>query len=121
MRQIKFRVWADNKMHYDNFSIEFNGGEMDSMIAYTKSDGKVVTCGDFVLEQFTGLKDSNDTEIYKGDIVKCDKWEFEVIRQKYGWGLKGIKSGWWRQFKEFETIEVIGNVHQKLIEDKENE
>lgn len=51
--------------------------------------------------------DKNGDKVFAGDKVKADEWEFEVIWQQYGYGLKGIKHGWWRQFNEFENIELI--------------
>lgn len=52
-------------------------------------------------------KDKNGKDVFAGDKVKAGNWYFEVIWQKYGYGLKGKKSGWWRQFHEFEGIELI--------------
>ncbi len=127
MREIKFRAWADGKMHYDNFSIEFNGGEMDDMIAYTKSDGKVVTCEDFILMQYIGLKDKNGKEIYEGDIVSYKiymsaKQKFPVktmvwIWSEYhcGFSMKIVGGDRYEppiMIPGEHEIIIIGNIHQ---------
>lgn len=52
-------------------------------------------------------KDKNGKDVFAGDRIKAGNWYFEVIWQKYGYGLKGEKSGFWRQFHEFEDIELI--------------
>ena len=72
MREIKFRAWADGEMHYNDFSIEYNGGEMDDMIAYTRTDGHVIICSKFDLMQYPGLKDKNGKEI--------DWWENDLLQ-----------------------------------------
>lgn len=70
-RDIKFRVWADNKMDYSpetftgwlNDNFEFDGYE----------EGK-----EPIVMQFTGLKDRNGVLIFEGDIVRINGWNCEV-------------------------------------------
>ena len=63
MREIKFRAWDTrvNKM-FDWETIAFNDGPFFH-------DDK-----DFLLEQYTGLKDKNGNEIYEGDILHLPAW-----------------------------------------------
>jgi len=68
MREIKFRVWDKRKEKmFSNSVIEFFG------------DGSFCVfddCSeDFMLMQYTGLKDKNGVEIYEGDIMAHDKKE----------------------------------------------
>lgn len=64
-------------------------------------------------------KDKNGKDVFEGDKIKAGNWYFEVIWQKYGYGLKSEKSGWWRQFHEFEHIELaFEDEGIELIEDK---
>lgn len=63
-------------------------------------------------------KDKNGKDVFAGDTVKAGNWFFEVIWQKYGYGLKGKKSGWWRQFHEFEHIELAFEGVELIEEEK---
>ncbi len=68
MRPIKFRAWLKDKKEWYNLDIT------DS-----SSVGVLNVNFDYVLCQFTGLKDKNGKEIYEGDIV-----EYEAHYDSYG-------------------------------------
>jgi len=69
MRELKFRVWDDenNIMIYFTMEQLLSHYDTDQMESSDAEDPKRVI-GD--IEQFTGLYDKNNKEIYEGDIVK---------------------------------------------------
>jgi uncharacterized phage protein (TIGR01671 family) len=103
-REIKFRAWdkSCNKMRgisglQDCFSL--------------RSDG--VCNEDYILLQYTGLKDKNGKEIYEGDILKSKSGNlFTCVF--YGAGFKlsqnNGKKVW--SSNNTSTLEFIGNIYE---------
>ena len=100
MREIRFRVWnkEEGKMKDpDNFTITLSPPVKSEFLQW-------------VIMQYTGLKDKNSKEIYEGDLVRCSdqvlavKWDEKLC----GFTLEGLF------FQNYfpSKIEVIGNIYE---------
>ena len=116
MREIKFRVW-DRKGKYMKTTKQAVNTILQKVLLESPDKD------DYILMQYTGLKDKNGKEIYEGDIVRFksgNKYEgigviiynpprFEISARFFLGG-------------QAEVIEVIGNVyeHKHLLEGKDD-
>ena len=116
MREIKFRAWRENKMHYNITTAHYehnamsgSGGDLWDFAEWMKWS-KVM--------QYTGLKDKDGKEIYEGDIVKVGYGEFIgslgyaifeygafMLTNKYG-------ANFMDTYKSCLYGEVIGNIFE---------
>ena len=131
-RTIKFRAW-DKKLKlfddelflalhgklYDHAKEEFDTPNIE--IDYVESKSR------YELMQYTGLKDKNGTEIYEGDILRCDPDTanedvkvVEYVASEYdGVGFKPLIDQYYDNGCLYSVYEVIGNVYEnsELLED----
>lgn len=109
MREIKFRAW-DEKYGYEYWN---------SLTCPSYSVPEVF-CQGRLLEQFTGLRDKNNKEIYEGDIVKSLEWvpgsgimEETIVTVEYQDGGFYPFAFEWERNLHPDKCEVIGNIHEK--------
>jgi len=98
-REIKFRLWCENKKEWEKvqwFTAAYNAKT-------------------HILEQYTGINDKNDVEIFEGDVVKLNVL-IEPIR---GEGTYWVHKLFVVEFKEqcyfpqrLTESEIVGNIHE---------
>nr|DAO95138.1 MAG TPA: YopX protein [Caudoviricetes sp.] len=127
MRDIKFRVW-DNiaKKYIDSRYVSISGlGLLHVAKCIIKTCFRPLHTRKnpwFIVEQYTGLRDKNGTEIYEGDILINDTGEpieYWVVKFADG-GFVGECTGVAEQLFELTHLEIAGNIHEnpELVEEK---
>lgn len=127
MREIKFRVW-DNiaKEYIDSRYVSISGlGLLHMSKRIIKNCFRPLHTRKnpwFIVEQYTGLKDKNGTEIYEGDILIDDAGEpveYWVVKFSEG-GFIGECAGVTEPLFELTNLEIAGNIHEnsELVEEK---
>jgi uncharacterized phage protein (TIGR01671 family) len=119
-RKIKFRgireeynpAWHQSIFRFGNLLNNNSIGEVGYDLShYEYAKVKTETIG-----QFTGLIDKNGNEIYEGDLVQHDAWNypFEVIfnDEKARFVCK-LQTGL-TQYIDCERLVVVGNIHETV-------
>ena len=136
MREIEFRVWDNQEKVYLNkkdIAID-NLGNVFVFEGCNDNDAdlwhvRILVDPDnerYIIEQSTGLKDKNGTEIYEGDVIKVER-DGIIDRVEWIHGGFGLEPRYNSPFyprlgnvELREKIEVIGNIHEnpELLEEK---
>ena len=112
MREIKFRVWDYHSNKYIN---DYITGTSLSLNDLFKNGSIVNGKNTLVFEQYTGLKDCNDVDIYEGDIIKDrygEIFEVQYCNENCAFGSLLYAHKEFYLLKDFEGIEVIGNIYE---------
>lgn len=125
MDKTNFRAWDNQFKHWWGYAEYVIDPYTGNFLAVAGYEILIREC-DVTVEQYTGIKDVNETRIYAGDIVKLnaevfDTFGFEVKKEMIGQVVFRHGCFWITNltgdeplFGYEEDFEVIGNIHENI-------
>ncbi|MDA8226178.1 MAG: YopX family protein [Desulfitobacterium hafniense] len=117
MKELKFRVWDKVKQKmFKPQAITFDTQTL-APFAVSVPGRSWEPAGKFEILQWTGLTDSNGTDVYEADFIKLSSTMYKVIWNSAAAGFSLIELGDFsqRSISDVSTGDVVGNQYENTV------